>query len=60
MTMCFVSWLLGFLTGLMFLVVWIDTDNIKRKADAKKITEIMEDKNKTINALKDEIRRLKE
>jgi hypothetical protein len=60
MTMCFVSWILGFLTGLMFLVVWIDTDNIKRKADVKKITEIMEDKNKTINALKDEIRRLKE
>jgi hypothetical protein len=60
MTMCFVSWILGFLTGLMFLVVWIDTDNIKRKADAKKIAEIMEDKNKTINALKDEIRRLKE
>jgi hypothetical protein len=58
--MCFVSWLLGFLTGLMFLVVWIDTDNIKRKADAKKIAEIMEDKNKTINALNDEIRRLKE
>jgi hypothetical protein len=59
MTMCFVSWLLGFLTGLMFLVVWIDTDNIKRKADVKKIAEMMEDKNKTINALKDEIRRLK-
>lgn len=59
MTMCFVSWLLGFLTGLMFLVVWIDTDNIKRKADVKKITEMIEDKNRTINALKDEIRQLK-
>lgn len=59
MTMYFVSWLLGFLTGLMFLVVWIDTDNIKRKADVKKITEMIEDKNRTIKALKDEIRRLK-
>lgn len=59
MTMCFASWLLGFLTGLMFLVVWIDTDNIKRKADVKKIAEMIEEKNRTINALKDEIRQLK-
>ena len=59
MTMCFVSWALGFLTGLMFLVVWIDTDNIKKKADVKKIAEMIEDKNRTINALKDEIRQLK-
>lgn len=58
--MCFVSWILGFLTGLMFLVVWIDTDNIKRKAYVKKIAEMIEDKNRTINALKDEIMQLKE
>lgn len=59
MTMAFISWILGLLTGLMFLVVWVDTDNIKRKVEKRKTAEIIENKNKIINALKDEIRQLK-
>ena len=59
MTMAFISWILGLLTGLMVLVVWVDTDNIKRKVEKRKTAEIIENKNKIINALKDEIRQLK-
>lgn len=35
MTMYFVSWLLGFLTGLMFLIVWIDNDVFMKRSNCK-------------------------
>ena len=63
MTIMFVCWLFGFLTGLMFLFVWVDTDNIKKEVEIKKLKELTEEikeKNKSIEALKHEIKRLTE
>ena len=63
MTIAFISWLLGFLTGLMFLVVWIDTGNIKKEVEIeklKKLTKEIKEKNERIEALKREIKRLTE
>lgn len=63
MTMYFVSWLLGFLTGLMFLIVWIDTGNIKKEVEIEKLKELtkeIKEKNERIEALKREIKRLTE
>lgn len=63
MTIAFISWLLGFLTGLMFLVVWIDTGNIKKEVEIEKLKELtkeIKEKNERIEALKREIKRLTE
>lgn len=63
MTIAFISWLLGFLTGLMLLVVWIDTGNIKKEVEIEKLKELtkeIKEKNEHIEALKREIKRLTE
>lgn len=63
MTIAFISWILGFLTGLMLLVVWIDTGNIKKEVEIEKLKELtkeIKEKNERIEALKREIKRLTE
>lgn len=47
----------------MFLVVWIDTGNIKKESEIEKLKELtkeIREKNERIEALKHEIKRLTE